>query len=182
MAAGPYQDPDPPLFLVDLLKERFPGDVLESAEFRNEVTVVVTKERIVEISRFLKEDPRSAFGLLTLVTGCHYLDRPYDFEVLYHLYSLEKNHRLRLKVRLRQDETVPSVTPVWPGANWPEREAFDLVGIHFQGHPDLRRILMPEDYPDHPLRKDFDVEGGPTSIDGPGGPVSPGFRDMETAS
>ncbi len=182
MTAGPYVDPAPPLFLVDLLKERFPGDILEVTEFRGEVTVVVPKERIVEITRFLKEDPRTVFDLLTLVTGVHFLDRPYDYEVLYHLYSLQKNHRLRIKTRLRQGETVPTITPVWAGANWPEREAFDLVGIRFQGHPDLRRILMPEDYSDHPLRKDFDVEGGPTSIDGPGRPASPGFRDMEGAS
>ncbi len=181
MAAGPYVDPSPPAFLVERLRERFPGAVLETGEFRGELTVVVPKERIAEIGRFLRDDDETAFDLPTDVTALHYLERDYDFEVVYHLYSLRQNHRIRLKVRLREGETVPSVTPVWPGANWQEREAFDLVGVRFQGHPDLRRIIMPEDYPDHPLRKDFDVEGGPSSIDPPGRPASPGFRDMEHA-
>jgi NADH:ubiquinone oxidoreductase subunit C len=91
----------------------------------------------------------------------HFLGRDYDFEVLYHLYSVQKNHRLRLKVRLRENDTVDSVTPVWPGANWPEREAYDLVGVRFHGHPDLRRILMWEGYPYHPLRKEFPLAGLP---------------------
>jgi len=179
MAAGPYVDPHPPASVVERIKERFPDDVLEAAAFRGELTIVVPKERIAAIALFLRDDPQSAFGMLIDLTGVHFLERDYDFEVVYHLYSLEKNHRLRLKVRLREKETVPSVTPVWPGANWQEREAFDLVGVRFAGHPDLRRIIMPEDYTQHPLRKDFDVEGGPTALDAPGGPASPGFRDME---
>lgn len=177
---GPFIEPSPPRFAVDRLRERFPGAVLEVAEFRGEITVLVPKEGIVEIARFLRDDPGSAFDMLTVVTGVHFLGRDYDFEVLYHLYSVQKNHRLRLKVRLRENDTVDSVTPVWPGANWPEREAYDLVGVRFHGHPDLRRIIMPEDYPYHPLRRDFDVEGGPSEIR-PGGRVaSPGFRDMES--
>lgn len=181
MAAGPYLDPSPPLALLETLRRRLPGDVLESVEFRGELTAVVPKERLVEIARFLRDHEDAAFDMLTDLTGVHFLLRDFDYEVVYHLYSLSKNHRLRLKVRLRENETVPSVTPVWPGANWQEREAFDLVGIRFSGHPDLRRIIMPEDYPQHPLRKDFDVEGGPTSLDAPGRPASPGFRDMEHA-
>jgi len=180
MAGGPYIEPNPPAHLVERLRQRFPDDVLEVVEFRGELTVLVPRGRIVDLSRFLHDDPECDFDLLSVVTGIHFLDRDYDYEVLYHLYSVAKNHRLRLKVRARQGETVPSVTPVWAGANWPEREAYDLVGIRFDGHPDLRRIIMPEDYPDHPLRKDFDVEGGPTAIDGPGSPVSPGFRDQES--
>ena len=100
--------------------------------------------------------------------------------MLYHLYSLPRNHRLRLKVRLNEGETVPSVVSIWPGSNWPEREVYDLVGVRFSGHPDLRRIIMPEDYPDHPLRKDFDVEGGPRDARLRGRVASPGFRDMES--
>ena len=134
----------------------------------------------MEIARFLRDDPGTAFDMLSVVTGVHFLGRDYDFEVLYHLYSVQKNHRLRLKVRLRENDTVDSVTPVWPGANWPEREAYDLVGVRFHGHPDLRRIIMPEDYPDHPLRRDFDVEGGPSDIRPEGRVASPGFRDMES--
>ena len=91
--------------------------VLEVAEFRNELTVVVPKEKIVEIALFLRDDPWTAFDMLTVVTGIHFLQRDHDFEVLYHLYSLSKNHRLRLKIYLREGETVDSVTSVWPKAN-----------------------------------------------------------------
>jgi NADH/F420H2 dehydrogenase subunit C len=180
MAAGPYIEEQPPRAAVDRLRERFPGAVLEVTEFRGEITVLVPAERIVEIGRFLRDDPETAFDLLSVVTGVHFLGRDHDYEVLYHLKSLGRNHRLRLKVRAREGEPVPSVTAVWPGAEWPEREAYDLVGVRFSGHPDLRRILMPEDYPAHPLRKDFDVEGGPAALDGEGRPHSPGFRDMES--
>jgi len=135
----------------------------------------------VDLCRFLHDDPECDFDLLSVVTGTQKKKSEYEYEVLYHLYSVGKNHRLRLKVRLRPGESVASLTPVWSGANWPEREQFDLVGVRFTGHPDLRRIIMPEDYPDHPLRKDFDVEGGPVSLDGEGRPASPGFRDMEHA-
>ncbi len=181
MGAGPYIEPNPPRHLVESLKSSLPGSVLEVTEFRGELTVRVPRERIVEIGRFLKEDAEADCVFLSCVLGMHYLERDYDYEVVYELYSLEKNHRLRLKLRLNEGETVPSVTSIWPGANWPEREAFDLVGIRFQGHPDLRRIIMPEDYEDHPLRKDFDVEGGPTDIDPRGRPASRGYRDMEHA-
>lgn len=166
--------------LIDRVREMFPGDVLETSEFRGEPTVVVPRERIADIGRALRDDPAAAFDLLVLVTGTHFLGREYDYEVVYHLKSLSLNHRLRLKVRAREGEPVPSVTGVWAGANWPEREAFDLVGVRFSGHPDLRRILMPDDYAAHPLRKDFDVEGGPVELDGEGRPHSPGFRDMES--
>jgi NADH/F420H2 dehydrogenase subunit C len=177
---GPYIDPAPPRFIVDRLRAQFSGSVLDVAEFRGEITVIVAKDAVLDIARFLRDDPGTAFDMLTVVTATHYLERDYDYEVLYHLYSLPKNHRLRLKVRLREGETVPSVTPVWPGANWPEREAFDLVGVRFSGHPDLRRIIMPEDYPHHPLRKDFDVEGAAADIRPQARPASPGFRDMES--
>jgi NADH:ubiquinone oxidoreductase subunit C len=111
----------------------------------------------------------------------HWLEGEFEHDVMWQIYSLGKNHRLRLKLRLRPGETAPSLTSVWSGMNWTEREQYDLVGVRFNGHPDLRRIIMPEDYPDHPLRKDFDVEGGPVALDGEGRPVSPGFRDMEHA-
>jgi NADH/F420H2 dehydrogenase subunit C len=142
---------------------------------------VVSKDRLLDVARHLREDADAAFEMLTTVVGMHFLSGEHEHEVVYQLYSVSRNQRLRLKVKLRPGEVVASLTPVWPGANWLEREQYDLVGIRFQGHPDLRRIIMPEDYPDHPLRKDFDVEGGPTSIDGEGRPVSPGFRDMEHA-
>ena len=177
---GPYIDPSPPRHLIERLKERYPGAALEVTEFRGEITAVVPRDGILEICRYLKDEPAAAFDMLTVVTGLHYLDREYDYEVLYHLYSTTKNHRLRLKVRLKETETVDSVTSVWSGANWPEREVYDLVGVRFHGHPDLRRIIMPEDYPYHPLRKDFDVEGVPSETRTPGLAASPGFRDMES--
>lgn len=181
MAAGPYIDPSPPRAVVERLKERFADAGLEVEEFRGELTVVVPKERLLDLARHLKEDAEAAYEMLTTVVAVHFLSGEHEHEVVYLLYSLSRNHRLRLKVLLKPGEVVSSVTPIWPGANWLEREQYDLVGVRFQGHPDLRRIIMPEDYPDHPLRKDFDVEGGPTGLDGEGKPVSPGFRDMEHA-
>lgn len=181
MAAGPYLDPSPPRAIVERLKERFSDAVLEVLEFRGEITVVVPKERLLEVARHLKEDGDAAFEMLTTVVAMHFLSGEHEHEVVYQLYSLTKNHRLRLKIRLLPGEMVHSLTSVWPGADWLEREQYDLVGVRFQGHPDLRRIIMPEDYPDHPLRKDFDVEGGPKALDGDGRPASPGFRDMEHA-
>jgi len=177
---GPYIAPLPPRQVVDLLRERFPGALEDVAEFRGEITVVIAKDALLDVARFLRDDPGTAFDMLSVVTGTHYLERDHDYEVLYHLYSLPRNHRLRLKVRLDEGETVPSVVSIWPGANWPEREVYDLVGVRFSGHPDLRRIIMPEDYPDHPLRKDFDVEGGPRDARPRGRVASPGFRDMES--
>jgi NADH/F420H2 dehydrogenase subunit C len=177
---GPYIEPAPPRAVVDRLRAAFPDAVRDVSEFRGEITVVVPGETLLEMARFLRDDPDTAFDMLTVVTATHYLERDYDHEVLYHLYSLPKNHRLRLKIRLREGDTVPSVTSVWAGANWPEREAYDLVGVRFSGHPDLRRIIMPEDYPYHPLRKDFDVEGVPADRRPQGRAASPGFRDMES--
>jgi NADH-quinone oxidoreductase subunit C len=181
MAAGPYIDQDPPRGIVERLRATFPDLDLQETEFRGEITVRVPARRIVDVCRFLKEDPGASFEQLCTVIGMHFVERDYEHEVAYQLYSLSRNRRIRLLVRLAAGESVPSVTPVWPGANWPEREAFDLVGVRIEGHPDLRRIIMPEDYPDHPLRKDFDVEGGPADVELPGRPASPGFRDMEHA-
>ena len=181
MAGGPFIEPHPPRELAAGIQARFPDAVREVNEFRGEITLVVATDRLLDLARFLKEDPAAAFEMLTAVVATHFPLGDHEHEVVYVLYSLAKNHRLRLKVKLRPGESVASLTSVWSGANWPEREQFDLVGVRFTGHPDLRRIIMPEDYPDHPLRKDFDVEGGPASLDGEGRPASPGFRDMEQA-
>ena len=179
MAGGPYIEAKTPAGVIEALRQKFTDLEIAPVEFRGELTVPVPAGRLVEIGRFLRDDPRTAFDMFIAVVGLHFLDRDYEFEVVYQLYSLGKNHRLRLVVRLAPDATVPSLTSVWAGANWPEREVFDLVGIRFDGHPDLRRILMPDDYPDHPLRKDFDVEGGDSDVEIGGQPVSGGFRDME---
>lgn len=148
------------------LKERFGEAVQEISEAHGEVTVVVSRERIVEICRFLKTDPDLRYDLLMDMAGVDYLGREPRFDVVYHLYSVPHNSRLRLKVRVSEsDPVVPSVTGVWSTANWHEREAFDMVGIRFADHPDLRRIYMPDDYPGHPLRKDFPALGPDVEVD-----------------
>jgi NADH/F420H2 dehydrogenase subunit C len=181
MAAGPYIEPNPPRELIDRVRDRFQGAVVAVEEFRGEITLVLDRTRLFEVAQALRDDADTPFAMLTACAGLHFLEGEYEHEVVYVLYSLAKNRRINLKVRLKPGEGVASVTPLWAGANWLEREQYDLVGVRFEGHPDLRRIIMPEDYPDHPLRKDFDVEGGPVSLDPSGRPASPGWRDMEHA-
>lgn len=147
------------------LQERFGESILSSAEFRGELTVVVPKERIVEICRFLKEHPSLRYDLLADLCGIDMYTPVKRFGVIYNLYSLQNRHRLRLKTFTEeQNPRVPSVTGVWGTANWHERETYDMFGIEFDGHPDLRRIYMPDDFEYHPLRKDFPLMGIPGSI------------------
>lgn len=145
---------------VRKLKERYPQAVSEATEFRGEVTIVVPQEHLRAAAEFLAADPELQFSLLSDVTA---LDRyPIEprFEVVYHIVSIEKRMRLRLKVKVSgKDPVAPSVTPVWRGANWHEREIFDLFGIRFEGHPNLTRILMPDDWEGYPLRRDYPTEG-----------------------
>jgi NADH-quinone oxidoreductase subunit C len=148
------------ILVADKLKERFADAVQEALEAHGELTLVVSREHIVDICRFLKDDPELRYDMLMDVAGVDYLGREPRFEVVYHLYSIPHNRRLRLKVRVPEsDLVVPSVSAVWSTANWHEREAFDMLGIWFAEHPDLRRIYMPDDYPGHPLRKDFPISG-----------------------
>lgn len=146
--------------VADKLKERFVNAVWDTSEAHGELTLVVSREQVVAICRFLKTDPDLRYNVLMDMAGVDYLGREPRFEVVYHLYSIDHNRRLRLKVRVAENDlVVPSVTSVWSTANWHEREAFDMLGIHFSDHPDLRRIYMPDDYPAHPLRKDFPILG-----------------------
>lgn len=140
---------------LEKLKERFAESILEVIEFRGELTVIIRKEDIVPVCQFLRDNPELSNGFFSDLCGVDWLERKPRFDVVYNLYSIEKNHRIRLKVQVDADESVPSVTSVWSGANWFERETFDMFGIRFNGHPDLRRILMPPDWEGHPLRKDF---------------------------
>lgn len=120
--------------------------------------VFVPKDRLLDVCRVLVTDPEFGLSYLSFVSG---IDRPEsgELEVLYHLYSFETKDDLALKVRVPRDQaTVPSVTSIWDGANWHEREAYDLLGITFDGHPDLRRIMMTDDWIGHPLRKDYVYE------------------------
>jgi NADH-quinone oxidoreductase subunit C len=141
------------------LRERWGLAIRETSEFRGEETVVVDPGSIVPVCRFLRDEETLRFAMLSDLCAIHYLDRDYAYEVVYLLYSFKLNRRLRLKVRLAEGGAVASVTPVWPAADWLERESYDLVGVRFEGHPDLRRILMPEDYDRHPLRRDFHLSG-----------------------
>lgn len=127
---------------------------------RDEMTIVVERSAIREACALLKEDLACPFNFLSDVTCVDWNPSEPRFEVIYHLLSIPHKERVRLKVRLNSDSpVVESITSVWPGANYFEREVFDLFGIRFTGHPYLRRILMPEDWEGHPLRKDYPVEG-----------------------
>ncbi len=141
--------------ILTKLKGRFPQSVLESSEFRGDLTVMVKREDIVSVCTYLRDDPDLSFDYLSDLTAVDRLGRKPRFDVVYHLYSISRNHRVRLKVGIDEDQSISSVTSVYGGANWLEREVFDLFGVNFENHPDLRRILMPDDWEGHPLRKDF---------------------------
>ena len=144
---------------ADLLREKLPDTVQAAASFRGEETIDVPGSRILPLCKILLEDPAFRFDFLTDLCGVHFPDRPFPFQVVYHLYSFARHARLRIRALLGESEPIASVVSVWPGADWQEREAFDLLGIRFEGHPDLRRILMPDGFDGYPLRKDFPVEG-----------------------
>ena len=144
------------------LRAQFPGTIGEATStehYADELTTRVPKEHIVEVCSFLREDPELAFDYLSDLSGVDYPEHEKRFEVVYHLYSISKGHRVRLKVEVGEGEAVPTVTGVWRTADWHEREAYDLLGIPFEGHPDLRRILLPDDWEGHPLRKEYPLEG-----------------------
>src|SRR5271167_3513556 len=142
------------------LRQFDPQAVEEALTFRDELTLFVRLPSLVRVCEFLRDAPDLRFNYLSDVTALdHYPNDP-RFEMVYHLYSIETTQRLRLKVRLPgENPRVASVVAVWPGANAFEREVYDLFGVYFEGHPDLRRILMPEDWEGHPLRKDYPTEG-----------------------
>jgi NADH-quinone oxidoreductase subunit C len=146
---------------LDALREQLPDAVLETSFYAREVTARVPKDRIVEVLGFLRIDPRTAFDLLTDLTAVDWPARPERFEIVYHLYSIPRNHRLRLKVWAAEGEAVPSATSLYHSAEWHEREVFDMFGVSFTGHPDLRRILLPDEWRGHPLRKEYPLEGFP---------------------
>lgn len=140
------------------LKEKYASSILDIKEFRGEVTVTIKKEDVIEVCKFLKENLQ--YNLLTDVTAVDYLGMDPRFMVVYNLYSIPNKDRLRLKAPVTEsDATIDSVIPVWTTANWLERETYDLLGIKFNNHPDLRRILMTDDWVGHPLRKDYPLQG-----------------------
>ena len=135
------------------------GDAVKAARtFADELVIEIDSQAIQEVGRSLKEE--HGFALLVDICGAHYPDREEGpFEVVYHLYNLDQARRIRLKVRAEEGAEVPSVVGVWRGANWPEREIYDMYGVRFAEHPDMTRILMWEGFNGYPLRKDFPVEG-----------------------
>jgi len=146
--------------LVEKVKDKFPQAIEEVGCLRDEYTIRVKREHLLEVARFLKNEPEYRFNFLSDLCGVDYLGKEPRFDVIYHLYSLEHKHRLRMKVSPTSgDLTIPSVVSVWKTANWHERECYDLLGIRFSGHPDLRRILTPDGFKDYPLRKDFPLRG-----------------------
>jgi NADH-quinone oxidoreductase subunit C len=143
--------------ILEALAARFPGDVYEPYEgVGGDDCIFVRKSHVTEIGRFLKNDPALAFNLAPYITAVDYLGADPRFEVVYNLLSTKHNHRLRLRVKVPENDLeVASVTPVWRGADWFERYCFDMYGIRFRGHPDLRRLLMYDEFVGHPLRKDY---------------------------
>ncbi|MBI4367254.1 MAG: NADH-quinone oxidoreductase subunit C [Deltaproteobacteria bacterium] len=142
--------------ILDKLQAAFPDAVLRTEGFRGDDTAIVARERIVEVCRWLKDTPGCAFNFCMDLCGVDYPDREDRFDVVYHLYALSTGKRVRLKVRVPQaDPVVASVTDVWIGADWFERECYDLFGIRFAGHPHLRRLLTFEEFEGHALRKDY---------------------------
>ena len=149
--------------IVQRLRDRFGGAVLESHEHRGDATLVVERAMLIDTLAFCRDEPSLAFDVLMDLTGVDYLKYPGRedgprFEVVYHLYSLGHNHRLRVKTRVDEDDAqVPTAVDLWPIANWFEREVWDMFGVRFAGHPDPRRLLMYEEFVGHPLRKDYPI-------------------------
>lgn len=137
------------------LKEQFSDSILDIIEFRGESTFIIKKEALLEICKFLKNDSELQYNFLSDICGVDYPEREKRFEIVYNMYSIPYRRRARLKINVGENEPVTSITSIWEGANWSEREIFDMFGVKFENHPDLTRILMPDDWVGHPLRKDF---------------------------
>jgi NADH-quinone oxidoreductase subunit C len=148
-----------PGLTIRRIQERFPGDVLGWHAFRGDDTVTLRREAVVDVCRFLKHEPDLAYNLFIDLTVVDHLPREPRFEVVIHLYSIPHKHRVRLKVGLEEaDPVMDTLTVVWKGTDWFEREAWDLYGVTFRGHPDLRRVLLYEEFKGHPLRKDYPID------------------------
>ena len=147
------------------LKEQFPELDFEITEFRDELTVSLPKNNIVDVCKFLKTDPELEFIMCGDITAIDWSRRKDRFTVVYNIFSFKNSSRLRLKANIEETESkIDTLSSVWESANWHERETFDMYGIEFNGHPDLRRMYLPEDFEYHPLRKDFPLMGIPGSI------------------
>jgi NADH-quinone oxidoreductase subunit C len=141
--------------LVQRLKARFADAIREAWLDRKQAIVVIAAEKLLDIARHCRDEEK--FDMLSDLTGVDWPKREKRFDLILNLYSFAKNERLRLKAHVGENERVASVTSIWIAANWLEREAYDMFGINFEGHPDLRRILLPEEWQGYPLRKDYDI-------------------------
>jgi len=146
--------------VIDLLRQKFPDDLVNAGSFRDQHWAEVKLDRLEEICLWLRDDPAAAFEHLADVTAVHRPGDAQPIEMVYHLYRFSRHDRLRLKARCGARGPVPTLSAVWRSAEWNERETYDMFGIIFEGHPDLRRILMPEEYTDFPLRKEFPLYRG----------------------
>jgi NADH-quinone oxidoreductase subunit C len=152
--------------VLQRLLERFPDCSVPSWRFADGIpTAAVPPERLVEVVSYLRSESQPRFDLLVDILGAHWPAREKPFEVTYLFHSLEANQRIRLKCYAGGEHpSLPTLSLIWPAANWPEREIYDLFGVTFDGHPDLRRILMPNDWEGHPLRKDFPLGEEPVEF------------------
>ena len=154
-----YPDLDTLTDLAELIQTRFPDDVLKTELAFQELNITVSLSGLVRLIEFLQSDTNCRFSTLTDITAVDHPERPARFDVVYQLLSMYRNQRIRVKTAVREDELVPTITGLYPGANWYEREVFDMFGIMFAGHPDLRRILTDYGFRGFPLRKDFPTTG-----------------------
>jgi NADH-quinone oxidoreductase subunit C len=158
-------EPEPPVDLEAAKIEAVaPGAILEDTSSRGQRWLTVRTDAIVRIAMLLRDDPELDYKLLCDLFGVDYPDRPQRFEVLYNFYSLSRDARLFVRVRVAEGEWVPTLSGLFGNADWCEREVFDLFGVPFTGHPDLRRILTPDDWQGHPLRKDYPLIGNRTIL------------------
>lgn len=162
-ATGPAEPPPPagmatPPFIATL-QAALPGSVSAVSYFVGDWSIVVPVAQLVDVARHLRDAPDAAFDFCSDVTATDWPQRAERFDMVYCLYSTRHRHRVRVKARAADLQPVPSVTGIWSGANWLEREVFDMFGVNFTGHPDRRRILMPDDWQGYPQRKDYPLEG-----------------------
>jgi NADH-quinone oxidoreductase subunit C len=141
--------------LVKSFKSHYGSGISEASTYMGQNYLVVDSSIVREVLRLLRDEQQ--FDYCVDITAVHYPKREKQFDIVYVLYSFPKNERMRVKAQFADGESVPSAVPVWPTANWLERECFDMFGINFEGHPDLRRILMPDGWKGYPLRKDYDI-------------------------
>ena len=155
---APPADAEVPRF-IRAVETRFPGVIEQVSFWVGDWTIVVPADRLLDVAGFLRDDAQSMFDYCSDVTATDWPPRPKRFDVIYCLYSTRLRHRVRVKVRAGDGDPVPSMTGTWTAANWLEREVYDMFGVNFTGHPDRRRILMPEEWQGYPQRKDYPLEG-----------------------